>query len=199
MKLSFYLATKNANKLREITRILKGTGISVMSCPEGVVFPEETGKTFEENALMKARYLKRILGDANVVGEDSGLCVKILNGLPGVLSARFAGRDCDDEKNIKKLLGLLEDYRDIECRKAEFITVTAFVSPQEEKIFRGSVEGVITLSPRGRNGFGYDPVFEIPGTGKTFAELTISEKNRFSHRARAFKNLAGYLIKRYNT
>jgi len=199
MKLSFYLATKNPNKLREVRQVLKDTGITVMPCPRDVIFPEETGSTFEENALMKARYLKRILGEENVAGEDSGLSVAGLDGLPGVQSARFAGEDCDDGKNIGKLLKLLEACKDSGCRKAEFVTVVAFISPREEKIFRGSVEGVITLSPRGRNGFGYDPVFEIPGTGRTFAELAASEKNSLSHRAAAFRNLAEYLIKRYNT
>lgn len=199
MKLSFYLATKNANKLREIRQVLKDTGICVMPCPESVVFPEETGKTFEENALMKARHLKDILGDENVAGEDSGLAVAKLDGLPGVLSARFAGKDCDDGKNIKKLLGLLENYENVEDRKAEFVTVAAFVSPQGEVVFSGSVEGFITSGPRGSNGFGYDPVFEIPGTGKTFAELPAAEKNRVSHRSIAFRKLAEYLIKRYNT
>ncbi len=199
MKLNFYLATKNENKLREVRQVLKNTGISVLPCPEDVVFPEETGDTFEENALMKARYLKSILSDENVAGEDSGLAVEKLGGLPGVLSARFAGVDCDDSKNIKKLLGLLADSADPACRKAEFITVVAFVSSREEKIFRGAVSGIITSCPRGFGGFGYDPVFEIPGTGKTFAELTESEKNGLSHRAAAFGKLADYMIKRYNS
>jgi XTP/dITP diphosphohydrolase len=198
MKLNFYLATKNKNKVYEAKEILKGTGISVIPSPSDVIFPEETGKTFEENALMKARHLKYTLGDVNVVGEDSGLVVKMINGLPGVLSARFAGDDCNDRKNIKKLLGLLAGFRNIEDRKAEFVTVVALVSSQEEKTFVGSVEGFITFSPRGKNGFGYDPIFEIPGTGKTFAELSITEKNRFSHRAIAFRKFADYMLKRYN-
>jgi XTP/dITP diphosphohydrolase len=196
MKLNFYLATKNKNKLCEIREILKNTGISVIPCPDGVVFPEETGKTFEENALVKARCLKDIVGFENVVGEDSGLSVEKLKGLPGVLSARFAGEDCNDGENIKKLLGLLAGFKNIEDRKAEFVTVVALITPEGEKNFVGSVKGVITFSPRGENGFGYDPVFEIPETGKTFAELSITEKNRFSHRSIAFRKLANYLLKR---
>jgi len=192
------LATKNKNKLREIREILKDTGISVIPCPAGVVFPEEEGKTFEENALMKARYLKGIVKNENVVGEDSGLSVERLNGLPGVLSARFAGTDCDDRKNIKKLLALLSDCENIRDRRAEFITAVALVTPDEEKLFIGSVKGLITFTPRGNNGFGYDPVFEIPGTGKTFAELSSAEKNNLSHRSIAFRKLAKYMIKRYN-
>jgi XTP/dITP diphosphohydrolase len=115
-----------------------------------------------------------------------------------VLSARFAGGDCDDGENINKLLGLLRDCGNVEDRKAEFVTVVAFAGPMEERIFRGTVKGFITFSPRGNGGFGYDPVFEIHGKGKTFAELSAVEKNKLSHRAVAFRKLVDYMIKGYN-
>ncbi|MCM8761975.1 MAG: RdgB/HAM1 family non-canonical purine NTP pyrophosphatase [Candidatus Omnitrophica bacterium] len=196
MILTFYLATKNQNKVLEIQEILKNTGILVKPAPAGIVFPEETGKSFEENALIKARYLKKFVDKEPVAGEDSGLIVEKLRNLPGVISARFAGEPPDDRKNIEKLLEMLLSYRDITERKARFITVIALVENNEEKIFRGEIDGFITFAPRGNNGFGYDPVFEIPSIGKTFAELTIEEKNSISHRARAFRKLADYLLKR---
>jgi len=192
----FYLATKNHNKVSEIRTILKGTGILVYPAPKGIIFPEETGNSFEENALIKARYLKNMVRVEPVVGEDSGLIVEKLGDLPGIISARFAGEPPDDRKNIKKLLDLLSPYKKIEDRKARFITVAVLIESGKEMIFRGEVDGLITFTPRGTNGFGYDPVFEIPELGKTFAELTMEEKNRISHRAIAFRKLADYLLKR---
>ncbi|MCX8082040.1 MAG: RdgB/HAM1 family non-canonical purine NTP pyrophosphatase [bacterium] len=193
--MNFYLATKNINKVLEIQDILKNTGIKVKPAPEDIVFPEETGETFKENALIKARHLKKFI-DAPVAGEDSGLIVEKLNGLPGIFSARFAGEPIDDRKNIKKLLDLLSPFKDIRERKAKFIAVVALIDNNEEKIFTGEVNGIITFTPRGNNGFGYDPIFEIPETNKTFAELTMEEKNKISHRAIAFNKLADYLLKR---
>jgi XTP/dITP diphosphohydrolase len=193
MKSSFYLATKNANKLREVRRILHGAGITVKPCPRDVVFPEETGATFEENAFLKAAHLKKITGGEFVAGEDSGLAVEKLNGLPGVFSARFAGGG--DAENIKKLLEMLSSYKDNADRKAKFVTVIVLLYPSGRITFTGEVEGIITFSPRGANGFGYDPVFEIEGTGRTFAELSAEEKNAASHRSIAFRKLAEYLLK----
>jgi len=192
----FYLATKNHNKVSEIRSILKDTGILVYPAEEGIIFPEETGNSFEENALRKARYLKKFVGMEPVVGEDSGLIVEKLGNLPGIMSARFAGELANDRKNIEKLLDLLSPYKKMEERKARFIAVVALVDCSEEKIFSGEVNGFITFTPRGTNGFGYDPVFEIPELGKTFAELTMEEKNRISHRAIAFRKLADYMLKR---
>jgi len=196
MKLSFYLATKNKNKVKEVQNILKDTGIKVLPCPENVKFPEETGNTFEENAFIKANYLKNFLKDnIPVVGEDSGLVVEKLNGLPGVNSARFSGIHGDDKKNIEKLLKMMENLKNKEDRKAKFVTVVCLIENKKRKFFRGEVEGYITFEPRGENGFGYDPVFEIPEKCKTFAELSIEEKNKISHRNRAFRKLAEYLKK----
>lgn len=197
MILSFYLATKNLSKVLEVQNIMKDTGILVHPAPKDIVFPEETGNSFEGNALIKARHLKKFINTEPVVGEDSGLIVEKLDNLPGINSARFAGKHADDRKNIKKLLDILSPYKDIKERKARFITVVALIiNDNEEKFFRGEVEGFITFTPRGTNGFGYDPVFEIPHLGKTFAELTMEEKNRISHRAIAFRKLADYLLKR---
>jgi len=196
MKLSFYLATKNKNKVKEIQNILKDTGIKVLPCPENVEFPKETGETFEENAFIKANHLKKILGgDVLIAGEDSGLVVEKLNGLPGVNSARFSGIHGDDKKNIEKLLKMMGNLKNKEDRKARFITVICLVGNKKKKFFKGEVKGYITFEPRGENGFGYDPVFEIPEKGKTFAELSMEEKNEISHRNRAFRKLAEYLKK----
>lgn len=188
------MATKNANKLREVGQILQGTGIAVRPCPGSIVFSEERGRSFEENAFIKAACLKKIVGDEPVAGEDSGLVVERLDGLPGVMSARFAGNG-DDSKNIEKLLDMLSGYRDIADRKARFVTVVVFLGPAGKITFTGEAEGFITFFPRGRNGFGYDPVFEMEGTGKTFAELSAEEKNRVSHRSAAFRKLAEYMLK----
>ncbi|MDD3726207.1 MAG: RdgB/HAM1 family non-canonical purine NTP pyrophosphatase [Candidatus Ratteibacteria bacterium] len=190
------MATKNINKVKEIQDILKDTGLIVRPAPSDISFPEETGKTLEENAIGKARYLKNIIGAEPVAGEDTGLVVEKLNGLPGVMSARFASSQPDDRKNIEKLLNMLSHCKKMEERKAKFITVVALIISEEEIIFKGEIEGHIAFTPRGTNGFGYDPVFEIPYLGKTFAELTMKEKNIFSHRAIAFRKLADYMLKR---
>jgi len=191
-----YLATKNRHKVWEINAILAATGIVFLPCPEEVVFPEETGTTFEENAFQKACFVRGILPeDAFVVAEDSGLCVAALDGLPGVRSARFVSDVCDMPKNIEKLLVMMERIAAPEQRTARFVTVVCLLGPGIREFFRGEKEGVITFSPRGTGGFGYDPVFEVSGTGKTFAELAPEEKNAVSHRSVAFRNLADYLMR----
>ncbi len=194
MKLCFYLATKNKNKWKEIKNII-GDEIEVLLPPDFIVFPEEIGKTLKENAFLKAKYLSRFLKDEYIVGEDSGLFVDKLNGLPGVNSARFSG-ERDDKKNIKKLLEMMGDYKEKEDRKAKFITIACLVGKGEKKFFKGEIDGYITFKPRGKNGFGYDPVFEIPEIGKTFAELSFEEKNKISHRTKAFLKLKEYLIEK---
>lgn len=195
MKSHFYLATKNINKIKEARQIIGASGIDVLPCPEEIALPEETGQTFEENAFIKAAYLRKFFSREPVAGEDSGLAVEKLNGLPGINSARYAGIHGNDKKNIEKLLDILSSYKDSGSRKAKFITVISFIDGEGEHLFRGEVEGFITFIPRGKNGFGYDPVFEVPFIGKTFAELSACEKNKISHRAAAFKKLAAYLLK----
>jgi len=196
VKLNLYLASKNRKKVIEIRKIVKeiaGEKIKILLPPKNIIFPEETGKTFEENAYLKAKYLKGYLKEEIVIGEDSGLIVDKLNGLPGVNSARFAGIHGDDKKNIKKLLEMMRKYKNKEERKAKFITVVCLLLKEEKKFFKGEVEGFITFSPRGKNGFGYDPIFEFPSLSKTFAELSPEEKNKVSHRAIAFRKLSEYL------
>ncbi|HOJ39883.1 MAG TPA: RdgB/HAM1 family non-canonical purine NTP pyrophosphatase [bacterium] len=191
----FYLASKNQGKLREVREILVGTGLEVIGCPESVAFPEETGKSFEENAREKAEFLYRLLPGEAVAGEDSGLLVPALDGRPGVFSARFAGSSAEDRANIEKLLQEMAGFRQPALRKAKFVAVVVLVWPGGKRTFRGEVEGVITEKPRGQGGFGYDPVFELPHLKKTFAELTLQEKNQYSHRARAFLALGEFLLK----
>lgn len=196
MKSHFYLATRNTNKVKEVRQIMEASGTDVFPCPAGIIFPEESGDTFKANALIKAEHLRKYLPGEPVAGEDSGLVVAKLNGLPGVNSARFAGTHGDDGENIKKLLEMLSASENIEERKAKFVTVIAFIGPGATKFFRGEIEGFITFVPRGSGGFGYDPVFEVPCMGKTFAELTLHEKNMISHRAEAFRKLSLYLLKK---
>ncbi|MCK9265679.1 RdgB/HAM1 family non-canonical purine NTP pyrophosphatase [bacterium] len=195
MKSYFYLATKNLNKIKEVEKIMQLTNIAVLPTPSDIFFPEETGKTFEENALTKALHLKEKLHTEPVAGEDSGLEVDKLGGLPGVNSARFSGEHGNDQENIKKLLNLLSTYKNIEDRVAKFVTVIAFIDSKGIKIFKGEVLGFISFEPKGNNGFGYDPVFMVLPERKTFAQLTSVEKNIRSHRANAFKQLALYLQK----
>jgi len=191
MKLCFYLATKNKNKFKEIKEIM-GKNFEILLPPDFIEFPEEKGNTLEENAYLKAEYLSRFFKDFYIVGEDSGLFVEKLNGLPGVISARFSG-ERDDKKNIEKLLDMMKGYKNKEERKAKFITVVCLIGKEEKKFFKGEIDGYITFEPKGNNGFGYDPVFEIPEIGKTFAELSSDEKNKISHRTRAFLKLKEYL------
>jgi XTP/dITP diphosphohydrolase len=185
------LATKNKNKFKEIKEIM-GKNFEILLPPDFIEFPEEKGNTLEENAYLKAEYLSRFLKDFYIVGEDSGLFVEKLNGLPGVISARFSG-ERDDKKNIEKLLDMMKGYKNKEERKAKFITVVCLIGKEEKKFFKGEIDGYITFEPKGNNGFGYDPVFEIPEIGKTFAELSSDEKNKISHRTRAFLKLKEYL------
>lgn len=196
MKSRIYLATKNRHKIREIQQIFKDTNIEVKFCPDYMCLPEETGKTFEENAFQKAAYAQKFMPRERIVGEDSGLIVSSLSGAPGVYSARFAGPECNYQKNIDKILNVMAPYQDIKERQAKFVTVICLLGPEEKKFFRGEIAGVITFSGRGTNGFGYDPVFEVPELGKTLAELSASKKNSLSHRFIAFRKLADYLVKK---
>jgi len=189
------LASKNPNKAAEVGRLAEGSGIVFTACPASVSFPEETGSTFEENARIKADHL-RSLGEELVAGEDSGLAVDVLGGLPGVRSARFAGEGSTDAANVAALLAALAPFTDPVRRRARFVTVVCLATPRETAFFRGEIEGVIVFEPRGSGGFGYDPVFEVPGTGRTFAEMAMEEKNAMSHRAAAFRALIARLSAR---
>lgn len=187
------LATRNAGKIAELRAILKDTRLELLG-PEDVDFPdvEETGETFEENALAKARAVSRHTGLA-AIADDSGLDVSALGGAPGVRSARYAGYEHSDSANIAKLLGELAGLPD-ERRVARFVCVAAYVDPAGATIIAsGTCEGRIVTEPRGAGGFGYDPVFVPEGHERTMAELPPEQKNAISHRGRAFRALRDQL------
>ena len=186
----FVFATNNIHKLREVTEIVADdfriVGLSDMGCLEDI---PETADTLEGNALLKARYIKKKYG-YDCFGDDTGLEVEALDGAPGVYSARYAGPEHDSQANIRKLLQALEGKTN---RKARFRTVIALIQGEKEYLFEGIINGQITESSRGTNGFGYDPIFVPDGYPETFAELSDSAKNAISHRARAVQQLAGFL------
>jgi XTP/dITP diphosphohydrolase len=184
------IATRNAHKLREISQILKVDGVEFLSlndfpdCPE----VEETGKTFADNALLKAQIAAYYSG-CWALADDSGLEVDCLQGRPGVHSARYAGDEADSEKNIQKLLAELKGLPQ-EKLIARFVCAMALVSNHNRAYFtEGKIEGLITDQPRGHSGFGYDPVFLLPKLGKTMAQLSPEEKNGISHRTLALKKI----------
>ena len=181
----YILASNNKGKLREMKAILAETGAEVVSQSEaGANFEaEETGETFEENALIKARAACEALHEP-AIADDSGLCVDALGGAPGVYSARYGGCKTDPER----VALLLKNLGGEKNRSARFVSCIACVFPNGDVLTaRGECPGTITTAPRGDGGFGYDPVFELPGTGKTMAQLTEEEKNAVSHRGRALK------------
>lgn len=187
------LATGNPGKLAELTRILAESRVEVEV--RGLAdFPQaprvvETGATFAENALLKARAIAAYTG-LPAVADDSGLCVDALNGMPGVLSARWAGPDAGDAANLRLLLDQLRDVPE-ERRGAYFTCVAVLVFPAgEEHVRQGEMRGRIIAEPRGRGGFGYDPVFVPDGERRTTAELTAVEKDAISHRGKALRDLA---------
>lgn len=181
-------ATKNKGKIREMQEILSPLDIEIVSQQElGIeVDVEETGDTFEKNALIKARAVSMVC-DMPVLADDSGICVEALGGAPGVRSARYAGDNASDADRINKLLTELDGS---ENRNAKFVTSVAFIMPDGTEITaEGEVKGRITEKPVGENGFGYDPIFFSDELGKTFAEGSDEEKNSISHRGRALKML----------
>jgi len=185
------LAYSNKNKGSAIQKII-GNKIKLLSLKDISCFEdiEETGKTFHENALIKAHYVFEKY-EYNCFGDDSGLEVEALNNEPGVYSARYAGEPKNDDNNTKKLLSELGPKTN---RKARFKTVIALVLDGKEEFFEGVIKGQITLQPIGNGGFGYDPVFIPDGFDKTFAQMSPEEKNRISHRAIATRKLVDYLV-----
>ena len=186
------LATRNAGKLAELRRILAAARAPVAALDlaqfPGVAEIAETGSTFAENALIKARAVAAHAG-LPAVADDSGLCVDALNGMPGVLSARWSGKHGDDEANLDLVLGQLTDVPD-ERRGAQFVCAAALVLPSgEETLVRGEWRGTLVRERRGVNGFGYDPIFRPDGETRTSAELAPSEKDAVSHRGRALRAL----------
>ncbi|MDX8032764.1 RdgB/HAM1 family non-canonical purine NTP pyrophosphatase [Lentzea sp. BCCO 10_0856] len=193
------LASRNAKKLRELQRIVAAeglTGIEVLSLSDVPEFPEapETAPDFEGNAVAKARDAALATGLVSIA-DDSGLAVDELNGMPGVLSARWSGKHGDDDANLDLLLGQLGDVPD-ERRGAAFVSVVALVVPGgEEVVVRGEWRGTLLRARRGTGGFGYDPIFVPEGYEITSAEMTAEEKDAESHRGRALKLLVPYLRK----
>lgn len=188
MKLIF--ATNNKHKVEEISNLL-GDSFSLKSLKDLDITDDipEDYHTLEENALFKARYVNKLTG-LDVFADDTGLEIDALNGRPGVHSARFAGTGKNFEANIDKVLLLLTGITD---RKARFRTVIALIMNGAEYLFEGRVDGTIITERRGKQGFGYDPVFVPDGNNKTFAEMSMAEKNTISHRAIAFTKLKEFL------
>ncbi|HEX2970433.1 MAG TPA: RdgB/HAM1 family non-canonical purine NTP pyrophosphatase [Bacteroidales bacterium] len=183
-------ASNNQHKIREIKSII-GTGFEISGLDEFNITEDipENEATLEGNALAKARYVHRITGK-NVFADDTGLETEALKGLPGVHSARFAGESKNSEANIEKLQMMLHGKTN---RKARFRTVIALIWNDNEYLFEGVAEGEIIKDKRGTEGFGYDPVFVPEGRVKTFAEMNLEDKNRISHRAKAFEKLKSFL------
>ncbi|MEV4055403.1 RdgB/HAM1 family non-canonical purine NTP pyrophosphatase [Amycolatopsis sp. NPDC049688] len=187
------LATRNAKKLGELRRIVAAEGLSgieVIGLADVPSFPEapETAPDFEGNAVAKARDAVAATGLA-AIADDSGLAVDALNGMPGVLSARWSGRHGDDEANLDLVLGQLSDVPD-ERRGAQFVCAAALVLPSgEETVVRGEWRGTLIRERRGGNGFGYDPIFQPDGESRTSAEMEPAEKDAASHRGLALRAL----------
>lgn len=187
------LASRNPHKVREFGELLPGVGLRPL--PDGVEPPPETGETFAENALIKARAAREATGMA-VVADDSGIEVEALEGRPGVRSARYAGETATDEENLARVLRDLAGSGG--SRSARYVCVLALVDEAgEEHLFEGECTGRLIPEPRGSGGFGYDPAFVPddtgPGDDRTMAELSPDEKNGLSHRGRAARALAGHL------
>jgi len=190
MKLVF--ASNNEHKIKEINSLL-GNSFTLLSLKDINIMddiPEEEPQ-LEGNALSKARFVYNATG-SDVFADDTGLEIDALNGMPGVHSARFAGENKDSSANIEKVFSMLGNTQN---RKARFRTVIALILDKKEYLFEGIVNGTIINDKRGSEGFGYDPIFIPDGKTQTFAEMDLSEKNKVSHRARAFEKLKDFLLK----
>lgn len=190
------LASKNAHKLQELQDILSAQGVEViLESAAGVdVEVKETGTTFEENSLLKARAVMEASG-LPAIADDSGLMVDALNGAPGVYSARYGGPGLDDAGRYRLLL---ENMRGVLDRKCRFVSAITLCMPSGDIVTaRGECPGTLAYAPQGENGFGYDPIFFVPEKKKTFAQLPAEEKNAISHRGRALQlfqeKLSAYL------
>ncbi|MDB6186070.1 XTP/dITP diphosphatase [Gemella haemolysans] len=182
------LASNNAHKVEEIKSILEDYSILTLKDINYTKEIVEDGSTFEENALIKARTICKYSGKT-AISDDSGLSVDLLDGRPGVYSARYS-KEQTDEKNIEKVLLELNGQKS----KAKFVSVIALVKPDgTELTFRGECHGEIIFEKRGTNGFGYDPIFYVPSLDKTFAELSAEQKNSISHRKQSLEKFSQYL------
>jgi XTP/dITP diphosphohydrolase len=192
MPVRLIFATNNRHKLEEVAAKINDEiqllTLEDIGCKDDI---EETGSTFEENAGIKSRYVYKQY-HLNCFGDDSGLIVDALNGEPGVYSARYAGEHGNHAANINKVL---EKLQRVEDRKARFKTVISLIWNGNEHLFEGIVEGTIRHQPVGSGGFGYDPIFQPDGYDITFAEMSLEEKNKISHRAKAMEKLIIFLNK----
>jgi len=188
------LATNNANKVKEFKELLKDTPVEIKYLKDYGPLPEavEDGETFDDNAYKKAFHYARVLG-LPCLADDSGLAVDALDGRPGVYSARYAGENATDQENCDKLLAEMEGKKD---RKAHFVCVLSLATPGGPALtWEGRCDGEITTERKGESGFGYDPVFFSPELGKTFAEVSMEEKSKVSHRGRALAEFADEIDK----
>lgn len=182
------IASNNSHKISEIKKILSGKFDRIISLSEAGIVHEtiEDGATFAENAIKKATEICSLSG-MPALADDSGLCVEALGGEPGIYSARYSGVGADDKSNNDLLLRNLAHHKN---RNAAFVSVVAIAYPDGKIISAmGEINGSITREPRGKSGFGYDPLFEVDGTSRTYAEMTDDEKNALSHRGKALNNL----------
>lgn len=197
MSLELLIATKNLGKVRELERLLSDFPITLRSLNEfeGIIEPEETGKTFAENAILKAKYYAEKTG-ISALADDSGLEVDALNGAPGVFSARYAGENATDEQRNIKLLSELENVSK-EKRQARFVCAMAISDKNSiiEFIAEGVSFGELAFYPKGANGFGYDPIFIPQGFLTTFGEISAETKHKISHRGRAMEKIIAFLTK----
>ena len=192
--MKLFLATRNKDKVIEIKELLKNLDVEIVSASQFPNMPDviEDKDTIEGNAIKKAKESAEYTG-LLTVADDTGLFVEVLDGKPGVYAARFAGENCTYKDNRDKML---REMQNISNRRAEFRTVVALVSPEGiVKTVTGKVQGSITKREYGENGFGYDAIFRVDDTGRTFGEMTLAEKENISHRARAFRKMIPILNK----
>ena len=188
-------ATGNSDKIVEIKNEFEGTNFKILTLRDISFYGEivENGTTLEENAIKKALTIFKFAG-IQCFADDTGLFVDLLNGMPGVYSARFAGEEATYGDNVEKLLKELKKASDDKRWKAHFRTVIAYIDNKcSLKLFEGITKGYIVEKPSGKGGFGYDPVFEVENFGKTYAEMSLVEKNNISHRGKALRAFVSYL------
>ena len=209
--MDIYLATTNPDKKKEILNLFQRYSptkeiklftiedvkemVQIKQAPRKFVFKvNETGQSFMENAVLKAKTLAKILPGKKIIAEDSGLVIERLGGRPGIFSSRYAPNDAE---RVRKVLAELQNFLDTTQRKAFFFTSLCYMDENRNKIyFHGKVEGFISHEPKGENGFGYDPIFCLPTLKKTFAQLTLEEKQDHSHRSRAFFKFINFIKKK---
>tara|TARA_B100000315_G_C14539095_1_gene569960 strand:- start:247 stop:846 length:600 start_codon:yes stop_codon:yes gene_type:complete len=191
------VATRNNNKLKEIKQILKDLDLRIISLEalRKKIRIVENGETFLENAAKKALAVSKAYPRDYVLGEDSGLEVDYLNGAPGIRSKRYAGKTGSQKKNNSKLLKALTGVLSSQRRARFYCGLVLAKANKTVKVFKGTLSGRISMEAKGDSGFGYDPVLYLPGYQKTVAQLSLAEKNKISHRGKAFRKLKGYLSK----